>query len=212
MATCRSRGLTTESSARSVALRPCRSRAPGNRLWSRCASSRVAGRERFDLDYVSTEVADQNRDSVRTLAFQARDQSCAWWPDSTATAFDKQNVRDGHYHMWSYTHWLLQLDKDGKPRNPDAQRVIDLLVGNPTSPAPAFEPIDAVVKAGLIPQCAMRVQRSREGGDFTRYVPPLPCGCYFDKLQSTQGSRCMSCADSSTCGGGVCRHGFCEAS
>ena len=55
-------------------------------------------------------------------------------------------------------------------------------------------------------------RRSREGGDFTRYAPPAPCGCYFDKLQSAQGSRCPSCADSSTCGGGVCRHGFCEAS
>ena len=61
---------------------------------------------------------------------------------------------------WRMTLQSAKLDKDGKPRNPDAQRVIDLLVGNSTSPAPAFEPIDAVVKVGLIPQCAMRVTRT----------------------------------------------------
>jgi len=164
------------------------------------------------LGILGSEVYDGYRSQLKALGFRAFGQYHAYFPDSTQNAFDKQNVRDGHYHMWSYTHWLLQVDKDGKPRNPDAQRVIDLLVGSPTSPAPAFEPIDAVVKVGLIPQCAMRVQRSREGGDFARYAPPAPCGCYFDKLQSTQGSRCPSCADSSTCGGGVCRRGFCEAS
>src|SRR5690606_22119820 len=39
------------------------------------------------LGFVSTEVADLNRDSVRTLAFQAEDQTCAYWPDSAATSF-----------------------------------------------------------------------------------------------------------------------------
>lgn len=164
------------------------------------------------LGILGSEVYDGYRSQLKALAFRAFGQYHAYFPDSGQSAFDKQNVRDGHYHLWSYTHWLLAVDKDGKPRNPAAQRVVDLLVGSPVQPAPAFEPIDAVVKVGLIPQCAMRVQRSREGGDFSRYTPPVPCGCYFDKLTSPKGSSCPSCVDSSTCGGGVCRRGFCEAS
>jgi hypothetical protein len=45
---------------------------------------------------------------VRTLALQSRDQTCAYWPDSSATAFDKVNVRDGHYELWASSHFYAR--------------------------------------------------------------------------------------------------------
>jgi hypothetical protein len=161
------------------------------------------------LGILGSEVYDGYRNVLKSLAFRAYRQYHAYFPDSTQNAFDKQNVRDGHYHMWSYTHWLLP-QSGGKPVKALAQRVVDILVGNDAQPAPTFEPLDSVAAVGLIPQCAMRVQRSREGGDFSLYAPPAPCGCYFEK-QVNKTTRCAACADSSTCGGGVCRRGYCEA-
>ena len=155
------------------------------------------------------EVYDSYRATLKALAFRATKQHRAYWPDSTQSSFDKQNVRDGHYHLWSYTHWLQKTDGLGKPRKVVAQRVVDILVGNPVQPSVRFEPLDSTVRVGLIPRCAMRVQREREGGDFSLYQPDAPCGCYFDS-QATGNTRCTACIDSSSCSGGTCRHGFCE--
>lgn len=160
------------------------------------------------IGILGSEVYDGYRATLKALAFRAYKQHHAYYPDSTATSFDKRNVRDGHYHMWSYTHWLLHVDGSGKPINPLASRVVDLIAGNPVQPPPRFEPLASQVHVGLIPQCAMKVQRKTEGGDFSLYTASEPCGCYFeDKVQSTQ---CQSCVDSTTCGSGFCRHGFCE--
>lgn len=161
------------------------------------------------LGILGSEVYDGYRTTLKALAFRAYKQARAYWPDATQNSFDKQNVRDGHYHMWSYTHWLLRTDVQGKPRKALAQRVVDLLVGSTVQPPPRFEPLEATVQVGLVPRCAMRVQRSREGGDFSLYQPPEPCGCYFES-RAVGSTRCTKCADSSTCGGGTCRHGFCE--
>lgn len=161
------------------------------------------------LGILGSEVYDGYRAQLKALAFRAFQQHRAYFPDSTQNAFDKQNVRDGHYHIWSYTHWLTRLDAMGKPRKPLAQRVIDLLVGNTVQPAPRFEPLDSAIHVGLIPRCAMKVQRSREGGDFSRYQSDQPCGCHFES-RAAGSTRCTICVDSSTCGSGTCRHGFCE--
>lgn len=162
------------------------------------------------LGILGSEVYDGYRGVLKALAFRANQQNFAYYPDSTQNSFDKQNVRDGHYHMWSYTHWLLTTGPDGKPVSARAQRVIDILVGNPTQPPSAVEAIDSVVAVGLIPECAMSVARTQEGGDLSRFAPPAPCSCYFDQL-TTKASRCKTCTDATTCGGGVCRHNFCEA-
>ena len=161
------------------------------------------------LGILGSEVYDGYRATLKALAFRAYKQNRAYWPDSTETAFDKQNVRDGHYHMWSYTHWLVRGDAMGKPRKALAQRVIDLLVGNALSPPARFEPLASSIKVGLVPRCAMRVERSQEGGDLSVYQPEQPCGCLYES-SVTGTSRCPSCLTSATCGGGVCRHGFCE--
>ena len=41
--------------------------------------------------------AAENRATIRELAYEDVGQSCGYYPDSTSTAFDLQNARDGHY-------------------------------------------------------------------------------------------------------------------
>ncbi len=161
------------------------------------------------IGILGSEVYDGDRSTLKALAFRAYHQYHGFYPDSTPTATDKQNVRDGHYHMWSYTHWLITTDMVGMPVNPMAKRVVDIIVDNPVNPVTTFEPLDSVIKVGLIPQCAMKVKRTVEGGDFALYSPDLPCGCYFEK--STGQTSCTACTDNTPCGTGMCRHGFCEA-
>jgi len=160
------------------------------------------------IGILGSEVYDGYRSTLKALAFRAYKQHHAYYPDSTATSFDKRNVRDGHYHMWSYTHWLLHVDAQGRPVKALARRVVDLIAGNAVQPPPAFEPLAPPVHVGLIPQCAMKVQRATEGGDFSLFTPAEPCGCYFE--DRVQGTQCKKCVDSSVCGSGFCRHGFCE--
>lgn len=159
------------------------------------------------LGFVSTEVADQNRDSVRTLAFQARDQSCAWWPDSTATAFDKQNVRDGHYSLWSPYRFYAPTDADGNFENPVTERFIGYFTGR--TPLPAGLPLlDVIIDNGNIPECAMQVWRDEEIGPLYSRQVDEPCGCYYE-FRATGETSCATCTD--TCAaGGTCRNGFCE--
>jgi hypothetical protein len=161
------------------------------------------------LGILGSEVFDGYRTTLRQLAFRAFGQYRAYYPDSNENTQDKRNVRDGHYHIWSYTHWLLSTDGAGNPLKPLAARVADLIVGNPVTPAPAFEPLDAVIQVGLVPRCAMKVARTGEGGDFTFDAPAAPCGCYFESR--TGGTSCTACTDDSPCGAGRCRHGYCEA-
>lgn len=161
------------------------------------------------IGILGTEVYDSLRSTLKALAFRAYKQRRAYFTDSTAASFDKQNVRDGHYHMWSYTHWLQKKAATGMPRKALAQRVVDILVGNAVTPPAQFEPLASTVQVGLIPRCAMRVQRTSEGGDFALYQSDEPCGCYFD-ARATGNTKCMACTDSKMCGTGSCRHGYCE--
>lgn len=161
------------------------------------------------LGILGSEVYDGYRSTLKALAFRAFQQRRAYWPDSTEHAFDKANVRDGHYHLWSYTHWLVRTDGSGTPRKPIAGRIVDLLVGNVVTPAATFEPLASSIAVGLVPRCAMRMQREQEGGDFSRYQPDQPCGCFYDA--SVRGaSTCSRCSPSEPCAIGTCRHGFCE--
>jgi hypothetical protein len=56
-------------------------------------------------------LADTNLDSttathITPLAYKDFDQSCGYYPDSTAAAHDKSNVRDGHYSLWGPIHFF----------------------------------------------------------------------------------------------------------
>lgn len=163
------------------------------------------------IGYVSAEVADLNRDSVRTLAFQAYDQECAYWPDSTVTAFDKQNLRDGHYALWSPYHFYAPVDGTGEIVDPETRRFVGWFTGDEPLPAD-LDLITEIIANGNIPQCAMEVWRDEEIGPLYSFAPPDPCGCHFEFL-ATGESSCDACVGTEDCSdaGAVCRNGFCEA-
>jgi hypothetical protein len=161
------------------------------------------------IGIMGAEVYDANRATTNSLAFRAFHQFHAYYPDSTATATDKQNVRDGHYTIWAPTVWLTHVDGAGVPTSARAKYVIDLVLGATTLPAPDFEPLDVVIGRGLVPDCAMQVSRAYEGGDLSPYTPDEPCGCYYASKNGT--TSCTTCTDDDPCAAGTCRRGFCEA-
>lgn len=153
------------------------------------------------------EVYDSLRGSLTVLAFRAFNQYAAYYPDSTATSRDKKNLRDGHYTVWSPTIWMDYVT-NGTPDKPDARYVIDLIAGHEVTPAPNFDANVVVAGVGLTPDCAMRVQRTFEGGPLSLYKPPTSCTCKFEATVDV--SSCSTCSAGTTCTTGVCRNGFCE--
>ncbi len=173
------------------------------------------------IGILGAEVYDADRGmGIKTLAYQAFGQSGAFYPDSTSTSFDKQNIRDGHYTLWSPTVYITKVADGGTvPVNPAVAYVTDLVLGNPpASPPDGGTPIDGladVVKVGLIPECAMQVTRSTDGGDLSLFTPPASCDCYYlSKVPGATGTPagCTGCAQAADCSdaGGACNHGFCE--
>jgi hypothetical protein len=172
------------------------------------------------IGILGDEIYDANRGKgVDVLAYQAFGESGAYYPDSTTASFDKQNIRDGHYTLWSPTVYIAPVDGTGKPSNPAVQYITDLALGNPgASFGDGGAPIDglgAIVDVGLTPSCAMQVTRTGDGAPVTAYVPTSPCTCYF--LSKVPGSAplpasCTTCTSSSTCASGAigCFNGYCE--
>ena len=167
---------------------------------------------------LGAEVYDGNRSTgIKTLAFQAFSQNAAYYPDSTSSTFDNQNVRDGHYTLWSPTVYLTPVDSHHVPTNPAVKYISDLVLGNAVTKAPsggaAFDGLADVVKVGLIPECAMSVTRNVDGGDLSPFSPDTSCACYYlSRIPGASGvpSGCTVCTSDQQCGGGVCSHGFCE--
>ncbi|MDB4967017.1 MAG: hypothetical protein JWN44_2706 [Myxococcales bacterium] len=177
------------------------------------ASHLSDGNAEKTLGILGTEIYDQaaNRANLHSLAFRAFQQLKSYWPDSSPNAFDKKNVRDGHYPLWSYVQYVASMGSDGKARKAGAQTIIDMLVGSQVATSPAFEPLDVVINAGLVPACAMKVKRSADGGPQSLVANDQPCGCYFDAKAPMGATSCTACTDNSPCGSGMCRHGYCEA-
>lgn len=163
------------------------------------------------LGFVSGEVAEANAGKVNVLAFQAYDQSCGYWPSSSATSFDKVNVRDGHYALWAPSHFYAKVDGAGKPVNDGAKRIAGYFSGSLAAPAGVDIP-KISIQTGTIPDCAMQVKRSADMGPMSSYAPEAPCGCYFDAVATGQSS-CQACAADGECGAAApkCRYGYCEA-
>jgi hypothetical protein len=161
------------------------------------------------IGILGAEVYDNDRTNLTALAFRAHHQYAAYWPDSTPTSRDKKNIRDGHYTVWSPTIWMDNVDAaSGQPLNDSARYAIDLIAGHDVTPAPNFDPIAVVSAVGLVPICAMRVERSFEGGPLSLYKPDTSCTCKYESLVDT--SSCNTCDGSTPCASGVCRGGFCE--
>jgi hypothetical protein len=163
------------------------------------------------IGILGAEIYDLHRDTVNSLAFRAYGQRYAYYPDSTATAFDKRNVRDGHYTPWSPTVYITKVDTAGVPINPRAKYIIDLVLSRTATPTPDFDPLDVLLDVNLVPDCAMRVTRSVEGGELSLYTPLEPCGCYFESKQGGASTGCQTCTTDDPCGGGKCRKQFCES-
>jgi hypothetical protein len=208
-----------------AAVKVPRERARGQRLLPNEVISSVAQSPapQKTIGLAGVELADLHRDKLKMLAFRAFGQRYAYFPDTTATSFDKENVRSGLYFPWSPTIYITKVDPttkavvSGDPadtaRAARAKFLIDLLQGNGTAVDPGFEPLDQVVKAGLVPVCAMKVTRSAEAGDLTPFDPPEPCNCFYEKKypNTYTSTSCTACTSDSACGAGKCRHGFCEA-
>ena len=158
------------------------------------------------IGILGAEVYDQSRSTLKSLAFRTFQQHHAYYPDSTSASRDKQNLRDGHYVIWSPTVYLGNGTLSAR-----AQYVVDLITNKPATPTPDFDPLATVISVGLVPDCAMKVTRSVEAGDLSLYSPAAPCGCFFQSQVGTAPASCVTCASDATCNGGKCRHGFCEA-
>ena len=153
------------------------------------------------------------RAQIRMLAYQDSHQTCAVTPDSTDTAKDKRNVRDGHYPIWGPLHLLYQVDAKGDPQNAAIrQQLIDLvgyLSGSKALPN-GVTLLDVYAQSGLVPECAMRVARNADGGAITQYRPVSPCACLFEK-KATGATDCTACKVQGDCAGGeTCSQGYCE--
>jgi hypothetical protein len=173
------------------------------------------------IGILGAEVYDGSRTKgIKTLAFQAFGQHGAYYPDSVPSAYDKQNVRDGHYALWSPTVYITKVGAGNVPSNPAVKSVIDLVLGNGVASADSGLPFDGladVVKVGLIPECAMQVSRTDDGGDLSPFHPDSPCSCYYlSKITggSATPAGCEACTADAECGdaGARCSHGFCEPS
>jgi hypothetical protein len=165
---------------------------------------------------IGTVNYDASRSTLTELAFRAHDQYAAYFTDSTSTSFDKQNIRDGHYTMWSPTFWMYYVNNVGQAVNANAKWVVDIITNQANiNPTPDFDPIQASSTVGLVPDCAMRVRRSFDGGPLSLYKPAGSCTCDFLTYEPPNAVTCATCSASSPCATGVCRevvngNGYCE--
>jgi ABC-type phosphate transport system substrate-binding protein len=169
----------------------------------------AAGNQEKAIGILATDLTDVNRSSVRVLAFQMKGQTCGFTPDSTETAFDKQNVRDGHYAIWGPLH-LYAFSSDGKTAtSTNADTVISYLTGRVI---PTFDLITVEAQKGVVPDCAMRVSRTAEVGPLASYMPAKSCECKF-LAAATGSTTCTTCSADTDCASGAnkhCNYGYCE--
>lgn len=158
-----------------------------------------------------TDITDTLSLQLRMLAFKQAGQSCAYYPDQSETSKDKQNVRDGHYALWGPTHFYVKVNASGNIVNPNVSHVIGILTGT-VSPPNGLNLIQTDEVNNLVPSCAMKVQRSTEGGALTPFSPANSCSCYYDVL-STGKTSCKTCSSPTDCptSAPVCSiNGYCE--
>ena len=159
------------------------------------------------IGILSSGEADADTVNIKKLAFQGKDQTCAYWADSGVSALDKKYVRDGHYPVWGPLHVFAKANAQGVPTSPAAKAVIDALSAQDQAI------LDIEINANVVPLCAMNVTRSEEVGPLSSIQPTKACGCYFDKKRATTlPAECEECETNSDCGDDrpKCNYGFCE--
>ena len=149
------------------------------------------------LGFVSNEVASMNLSSISVLAYQHYDQTCGYWPSSSAMSGDLLTVLNGKYALWSSLHFYATVNGAGTITDPAASQLIGYLTG--TSSPPTGVNVPAIVaQVGEVLDCAMEVSRASDFGDFMSYAPAAPCGCFFE-AQATGTSTCTACTADATC-------------
>jgi len=146
--------------------------------------------------------------SLNVLAYQHYGQTCGYYPDSSPSAKDKVNVRDGHYAIWGPLH-IMTRTAGGYPVNPNAKRVVEYWTGTMAPPSGVdLIQVDAV--NNLVPTCAMHVQRQTEMGALSEFSSSNPCGCYFEAQSG--GTACPPCSTGNDCPASAptCSFGYCE--
>jgi hypothetical protein len=152
------------------------------------------------IGFVSGEVADGNRGEIKVLAYQHRGQSCGYYPDSSITAFDKVNVRDGQYWLWSPIHFYAAIGDAGGIVDPTTASIIGY-VTQATAPPPGFDPFRAAFAAYTVPKCAMHVWRDGDLAELYSYAAPASCSCEFDiaSNNANKPASCKTCLHDSDC-------------
>jgi hypothetical protein len=159
------------------------------------------------IGFVSGEVADGNRAAIRVLAYQHTGQTCGYWPDSTVTAFDKANVRDGQYWLWSPIHFYAAVGAGNAITDANTASLIGYVTG--ALPAPTgFDLFAAEFAAFTVPQCAMQVWRDGDLAELYSYAAPASCSCEFDIASSNakKPASCKTCTKDSDCSTQHCRN------
>ncbi len=143
------------------------------------------------LGFVSTEVADLNRNTVHTLAYQAHDQSLRLLarlrprPRSTSATSATVTTTCG-----ARTTSTSRSTATARSTNPETRRLIGFFTG--AEPLPDGLPLlDIIIDNGTIPQCAMQVWRDEEIGPLYSFQPDAPCGCYFES-RAAGGTDCQA--------------------
>lgn len=162
------------------------------------------------LAFASTETADANRAKVRTLAFKAVGQDCAYFPDSSATSTDKKNLREGRYYLWNVHHFFARLNAQRQVEKPALAKLVNIVTSREPLPGPQSF-LDLAIANGNVPECAMRVTRTGDMGPLASYQPEAPCGCYFDQ-KTTGKTSCNPCTTNADCPASapLCSQGYCE--
>jgi ABC-type phosphate transport system substrate-binding protein len=161
------------------------------------------------IGILSTDVADEARGGLRVLAFQGEQQLCGYYPDSSQFTKDKAAVRDGHYSVWGPIHFFARVS-GGIPTSPAAAALVTRF-----SLAKLDKPLlDAIIKIGFVPPCAMKVQRKAEMGPISAYAADFQCGCYFEATVEggAAPASCKACSGPADCPAGkpACNLGYCE--
>ena len=166
------------------------------------------------IGFVSGEVADGNRSKVKVLAYQHTGQSCGYTPDSdSTTAFDKINIRNGQYWLWSPAHLFAATSPAstnyGHITDANTAALIGYLTGDVAPPA-GVDVFAAELAAYNVPQCAMEVWRDGDLAPLYSREPAGSCTCKFDYATSTAAplrpSSCTTCTQDSECSTHHCRN------
>ncbi len=156
------------------------------------------------LGTLSMDFAEESKDSLHILYFQAEGQLAGFLPDSAPSARDKQNVRDGHYPLWGPIHLYTPVT-GGQPSATASAFILPFLTPNQ-------DLMDATIAAGNVPICAMSVTRDVEMGPLKAFSPDFKCSCYYEKAV-TGATGCTPCSVPADCSkeAPACNLGFCEA-